>query len=374
MHFVHSLNEGGIERLLLELCRKTDRNRFEIQICCLNERGSIADEFTAEGIKLHFVNAKRDFSVTNVFQNISILFSIAGILRKERTDITHGHEFYSTVFSRISSVLAGVKKRYITLHNVYFWWGNGIHLLHKILSYITTAVICNSKATLEYSFMHDRISREKYILIYNGIDCSRFFPDKSKSEIIINEYSLDKNCKILMTVGSISFRKGFELLIEAFGKVSDEYKDLVLIIAGGIHYKEEEYFRKINKQISDLNLKGRVIITGSRNDISDILNSADIFIMPSVAEGFGLALAEAMAEEKICITSDIDPFKEILDGGEDGFMFKSGNAISLEEAIRKVLNSGEEDLNKIRNKARQKIIYKFSSERMVKEYEKLYSR
>lgn len=373
LHFVHSLNEGGIERLLLEICSKINKDKFEIQICCLYEKGIIAGEFESASVKLHFVNAKRDVSFKNVFHNIASIRKIIGIIKKEKIDVTHGHEFYSTIFSRISSVFGGVDKRYITLHNVYLWWSANVHKIQKMLSRFTTKIICNSKATLNYSLAHDKIDKNKYQLIYNGIDCDKFIPDKRFSDFLINQYSISPDSKVCMTVGGFSHRKGYEHLINAFGNLNKKRSDLILVMAGGKHFKEEEYYDKIISLISSHDLKDKVIITGNRNDINVILNSCDIFIMPSVAEGFGLALAEAMATEKICIASDIEPFKEIIENEVNGFLFESGNADSLEKKIERVLDSDEKYLQEIRRNARNKIKSDFSSERMIKEYEKLYS-
>jgi len=373
MHFVHSLNEGGIERLLLELCKKIDKNRFEIQICCLVEKGLIADEFERIGIKLHFVNAKRDFKIKNFIPNFFVLFKIVKLLKREKITITHGHEFYSTVFSRIASKLSGVKKRYITLHNVYHWWGKGIHKTQKFLSNFTSKIICNSKATLNYSLEHDKINREKYILIYNGIDCVRFSPKKSDKTKFLKEFNLSENQIICMSVGSISPRKGFEYLIKAADILHHSHPDLVFIIVGGKHYGEENEFEELRGLISKLNLNQRVIITGSRNDVSSILNFCDLFVMPSVVEGFGLALAEAMSMERVCIASDIEPFKEIMIDNKEGIFFKSEGERDLAAKIEQVLSMNKSELCEIKLNARKKVVSNFNSDTMVRDYEKLYS-
>ncbi|MEP7146434.1 MAG: glycosyltransferase [bacterium] len=372
MHFVHSLNEGGIERLLLELCNKTNKQKFEIQICCLVEKGILAAQFESAGIQIHFVNAQRDFSVNNIAPNFFVLIKIIKLLRKKNINITHGHEFFSTVFSRIAGVAAGIKKNFITLHNSYTWWGKGVHKTQKLLSYITTGIICNSKATLEYSLLHDRIKSEKYILIYNGIDCNRFMPKESSRKNFCEALKINESRFICMTVGSISPRKGLEYLIKAASILNEEFPDMVYVIVGGKHANEGSEFNRITDLFSDLNLESNIFITGSRNDISEILNYCDLYVMPSVVEGFGLALAEAMAEEKICIASDIAPFREILEDGENGFLFKTEDSIALAEKIKKVRVMSDDDLDKIKKRARVTIVDKFNSDTMIKNYEELY--
>ena len=195
LHIVHSLNEGGIERLLLEICKKIDKDKFEIQICCLVEKGIIVSEFESAGIKIHFVNAERYFTFKNIFINIISLFKIIKIINKESISIVHGHEFYSTIFSRISSLFTGVYKNYITLHNIYYWWGNNVHRIQKLLSIITTKIICNSVSTMNYSIVRDKIQKDKYELIYNGIDCDKFYPSSVNTKNILKELNIsdDKN-------------------------------------------------------------------------------------------------------------------------------------------------------------------------------------
>jgi len=179
--------------------------------------------------------------------------------------------------------------------------------------------------------------------------------------------------KIFMSVGSISHRKGYEYLINAFSNVSKDFPEMILIIVGDKHYNEEEYYDKIINLISELNIKDKVIITGNRNDINQILNLCSIFIMSSVAEGFGLALAEAMATEKVSIASDISPFKELITDNLDGYLFRSEDIHSLQRTIIKVLVSNEEELKRIGILARKKIITNFNSDKMIFEYERLYS-
>jgi len=324
------------------------------------------------GIRIHLLKARRDFNLKNIVYNFNVILKIRKLLLHEKIDITHGHEFFSTVFSRIASVLAGGKIRYITLHNVYYWWNADVHKFQKLLSYITTKVICNSKATMNYSKKFDKINPEKYVLIYNGIDCEKFKPQQIEKQKLLNEFFKGQQKKICLSVGSISHRKGFEHLIEAASTLKDKFPDLNFLIAGDRHHNEEDEYEKIKNLIDAKNLNDRVFITGNRNDVHLLLNSCDIFLMPSVAEGFGLALAEAMSSQCICIASDIEPFQEIIDNGVNGYLFKSKDSESLAEKITMILNKDKRELEKISVNARKKIEENFSSGKMMKQYEALY--
>lgn len=373
MHIVHSLNEGGIERLLLEMCLKLNKNKFNIQICCLVERGSIVSEFEKIGIRVHLINARRDFKLKNILPNTAALFRVIKLLRAEGIDITHGHEFFSTVFSRLAAIPARVKKRFITLHNVYYWWGPAIHKAQHFLSFFTTKVVCVSKAAMTYSLKHDKIDKEKYLLIYNGIDCVKFSPRSiDNKKLFLEEYNLANDQLICMSVGSISPRKNFTCLVKAANILRSKFPQIIYFIVGDKHYQEDFEYENIQGLIRDFKLEDRVIISGNRSDVNEILNFCDLYVMPSYVEGFGLALVEAMAVERVCVASDIEPFKEIVDNGKDGFLFESGNEHNLAEKIEEVLSMDKKCLKEVGSNARMKVIAKFSSQEMIRQYENLY--
>lgn len=372
LHVVHSLNDGGIERLLLEICKRIDRSKFEIQICCLTGLGDLAPEFEKLDIRLHVLDAKRDFSIVNVFVNLKKIFELRKLIKTENINITHGHEFYATVFSRISALLAGVKGRYITLHNMYYWWGFGIHFSQYVLSFITTRIICNSVSTMNYSLQKDKIIKRKYAVIYNGIDCEKFSGYSSDKKDFFAKLNLPPKDLVLVSIGNISPRKGYESAILAVNSIKNEFKSFMYFIVGGKHHQETDEYDRLNKIIKDNELEDLVLITGRRNDVEAFLSVCDFYLMPSVVEGFGISLAEALAMEKIVIASDIEPFKEIVDDGINGFFFKKGDYQDLAGRIKEVSKIDPEHLGDIRKKAREKVISMFDSGRMVEEYSKLY--
>jgi glycosyltransferase involved in cell wall biosynthesis len=151
------------------------------------------------------------------------------------------------------------------------------------------------------------------------------------------------------------------------------HPEIFFLIVGGKHHQETEEYYKITSLINEFKLQERVYIIGPRKDVEDIINFCDIFVMPSVVEGFGLSLAEAMSAERLVIASDIEPFKEIVDDGIDGFLFEAKDYNALAKAIEKILKLDSKDLLKIAENGRRKILERFSSKVMVNKYEELYS-
>jgi glycosyltransferase involved in cell wall biosynthesis len=177
-----------------------------------------------------------------------------------------------------------------------------------------------------------------------------------------------------MAVGNVSPRKGFEYLIRAADILKTEFNDMFYFIVGGKHHKETEEYEKLASLIDEMGLKKSVIITGRMSNVPEVLKYCDLYIMPSIVEGLGLSLIEALAMEKIAIASDIEPFKEIVDDNVNGFFFKSSDHSDLAEKIKMIRKTDEVSLLGIRQNARKTVLEKFNSDKMVKEYEDLYGK
>ncbi|MEA2092654.1 MAG: glycosyltransferase family 4 protein, partial [Patescibacteria group bacterium] len=119
-------------------------------------------------------------------------------------------------------------------------------------------------------------------------------------------------------------------------------------------------------------LDKKVFLKGSVNNVNEYLQSADIFIMPSLWEGFSIALLEAMASEKIIITTPVGGNTEAVEDNKTGFIVKPKDSKALAEKIDYVLSLPEEEKKRITENARKSVEERFSVEKMVGEYEKLY--
>lgn len=132
---------------------------------------------------------------------------------------------------------------------------------------------------------------------------------------------------LLLSVGELQKRKNHEAIIRALAKI--DRNDLKYIICGqGVL---EEHLRRL---ISDLNLDGRVILLGYRQDISEIMQAADIFAHPSVREGLGLASLEAMACGLPLITSDVQGIPDYVENGVTGYMCSPKDVDAYAENIK----------------------------------------
>ena len=119
------------------------------------------------------------------------------------------------------------------------------------------------------------------------------------------------------------------------------------------------------------NLENNIYFYDSRNDIKYIYNMFDLYVMSSVSEGLSLAAIEAMLMERICLFSDIGPFKELIVDKENGYLFETQNIENLSDKLTLILNL-HDNRSKIGENARISIIKKFNYQKMISEYYNMY--
>jgi len=327
--------------------------------------------------KVHFKN--RNIKLIDYFSNIKELFKLSKIIRTEKVDILYGHDFFSAFIIRLCYLLCflqfyHVKKVYISIHNLLFWLKKQHNLINRFLSIFTNKIVCVSNSVMEYSLKYDKIKKSKYEVIYNGIDVNEFVFSDDYRNSIRTEYNFEKDLLIIGTIGTISFRKGHHILIKAFKKFRLSHPNSLLVIFGGFRNidGEDNIKNEIDKLINGLGLCDYVKILKPRLDIHKAYSMFDIFVMPSIVEGFGLSLVEAMSCSSLTIASDIPPFKEILAHKKTGILFKSEDEDDLLRVLNEMYNLNDIDKNKLKNNARLSVIQNLSSEKMGKQFAELY--
>ena len=175
---------------------------------------------------------------------------------------------------------------------------------------------------------------------------------------------------IILSVGYISLVKGQDLLAEAFARIAPKFPQWKLVLVG--HTSEEAALSKIREIIHREKLEGRISIFANRDDIASLIKSAAIFALPSLHEGLGLALQEALFHGCACVGSRSGGIPELIEDGCNGLLVRPGNieelAIALERLIR------DEALRReFGARGRESILEKnMTANRMVESYRRIY--
>jgi glycosyltransferase involved in cell wall biosynthesis len=170
-----------------------------------------------------------------------------------------------------------------------------------------------------------------------------------------------------VTVARLHPEKGYEHLFQAVRSMREKVdRRVVLLVAGAGPF--EEAFRS---QVAALGCERDVRFLGFRGDAPSLMAAADLVVIPSLAEAFGIALAEALYIGTPVVATTVGGIPEIVDDGVDGVLVPPGNYEALAEAIAGLLNNPERRAG-MSGAGRDKVVQRFSFEAMVREYEAVY--
>jgi glycosyltransferase involved in cell wall biosynthesis len=223
-------------------------------------------------------------------------------------------------------------------------------------------IITVSKSTKKDVIKCLKFPEEKIKVIYNGVD-ERFKPLKNYNDVL-HKYNI--NPPYILYIGTLEPRKNIPALIKAFYKLKKRGIRHKLVIVGKKGWKYKQIFRVVE----DLNLRRDVVFTGyvSYNDLPKFYSAADLFVYPSLYEGFGLPPLEAMACGCPVITSNVSSLPEVV--GDAGFIVDPSDIGGLSRTIKELLANDSLRENVIRKGLKR--IKEFSWEKTAKESLKVY--
>ena len=166
---------------------------------------------------------------------------------------------------------------------------------------------------------------KKISLIENGVNLERFQVN-GNGENLRKEFGIDMTHKIIGSVGRLTEEKGHTYFLKAAKKILDLNNNCFFMIIG-----DGELRKKLEDEAKDLGINKRIIFTGKRTDIPELLSVMDIFVLPSLTEGQPMALLEAMAAKKPVIATTVGDIPKILKNGELGILAPPCNPAVIAE-------------------------------------------
>lgn len=364
LYLYQTLAVGGAEQLLFTTLKYLDRSDFTPLVYCIGENGQLGEEIEGLGISVKALNKKIYLS------NLEIVQDLVKIFKKEKPDILHTNLFYPNYFGRIAAIFSGVPVVVVTEHGTHSNFKNFFHHgIDFMLSFFTKKLIAVSHAVEKYLRRYSMIPSRKITVIYNAVDFDRF--DKA--------YVLDKdsvrqklgfsNSDILIgSVSNLAPWKGQDFLLRAYSKVIKNFPQAKLCIVGrnNAGFMEQlEVFTKKN------GIYDNVFFLGERRDIPEIMRAFDIFVFPSLTEGLGISLLEAMYMGLPAIASSIEGILEIIDNNQNGILVPSGDYDILYKKILLLLEN-KDTMQRIGLNAREHVKRFFSPHSYIEKLQQLY--
>ncbi|MGN6330785.1 MAG: glycosyltransferase [Motilibacteraceae bacterium] len=180
------------------------------------------------------------------------------------------------------------------------------------------------------------LSRQKLVVIPRGRDRAALGePGEERRKRVRQALGLDQDLELVLTVGRQEPQKAQHLLVEAFTRVAAKRPRSVLLIAG----RDGNNTRRVRAAIQRSGVSNRIHLLGARDDVPDLLAAADVFAFPSLSEGLGGSVLEAMALAVPIVSSDLPPIAEVTAG--TATLVPAGSAEFLAQALSRVLDDPE---------------------------------
>lgn len=353
-----TLPVGGAENHLLTVLKEINRSKYNPVICCIREKGEIGEEIERMGVDIITLSRK------SKSWNIRIIMDILKIIHQKNIQLIHAHLYHSNMYGRIAAAISKIPV-IITEHNVYQKYKIKRRVINWLLAKKTDKIIAVSEAVKRYVVSRDWVDASKIEVIYNGIDVKKFQSFLSKEEAR-HRIGIPVKCFLIGTIARLTEQKGHIYLIKAIDIIKGSIPNAKLVLVGSGPL--ESYLKA---EVSEKELNDYVIFLGSRRDIPDILKAMDIFVLPSLWEGLGIALLEAMASSIPVIATNVGGVPEIINNDINGLLVPPGDPFSLSQAIFD-LYKNEFKRQRLSKNGLETIENKFTSHCMVKKIENLY--
>ncbi len=225
-------------------------------------------------------------------------------------------------------------------------------------------MIAISGQVKEHLICDFKLDERKISVVNNGIDAANFGDfsarEKMRQALGVNDAPL------VGIIARLSDVKGHTYLLQAMQSVIKTFPSAKLLIVGEGKTKDA-----LVKEADDLGIKDNVLFLPEAENTKDVLAAMDIFVMPSLQEGLGLALMEAMAQGLAVVGSDVGGIKSLIQDKVTGLLVKPADPLGLIRAISDLLNDAAKRVLLAEN-AREFIINNFSQEKMVNQTERVY--
>ncbi len=299
--------------------------------------------------------------------DFNIVKQITGIIRENRVDMVHCHDFRSQMYGLISARLVGVPL-ITTCHG---WIANNFKgrvytVVDKFLLRFADHIITVSK-TMRRQLLKLGFSDAKISVIQNALIIDNYIPDVQDNRFR-RELMVGDKTAILLNIGRLSPEKGQDIFLQAAKKLLDMGQDLIFVLVG---IGPEEC--RLRQMAQDFGIEDRVVFAGYRDDMASIYNSADLVVQSSYTEGMPNVILEALLMSVPVVATDVGGTTEVVQEDFSGTVIPPHDLNALVYGIDDFLNDRSR-YRKMAEQGRRYIDENFNHLARVEKTEKVYNK
>ncbi len=373
----HTGRVSGAERVLINMVRGLDRSLYEPWVICPAD-GDLNRMIEAEGVpcvESPALSARFTLEPGLLIKTAASLCRFVAFTRKALSklepEIVHANTVRAGIVVSIASV--GSHRKVIWhVHDIL-----PIHWLSGIIRFIAwmawrTQIIAVSHAVAD-AFCRQLSFKNRVHVIHNGTDLSRFPFKQPGNSVLRKSFGVPENAFLICAVGQICARKGLLELLSAFMEIHSSAPKMHVVIAGKVVFPHEQKYLEILLRVAAMpELSGHVHFTGELRDVSALLRTADLLVLNSHEEPFGLVLVEAMSSGTPVLATRVGGIPEIVKDSVNGWLIERGDTTVLAAKLLELSRNGEA-LQSVAHAARTVTCPQLSLERFQSRLQRLYA-
>lgn len=358
LHVSTTISRGGAENHLYDLIRgQVGQAGAAVACAYLKEEPHWREPLERLGVQVVDLGLRR-------YGSPRPLLRLRRIIRRFRPDIVHAHGAPAEVYAWAALPTLGRRPVFVVTrheHRTRLFSLPGYDLLDRAITAASSRIIAVSQAVRASDVGRRPRARDKEVVVHHGLDLSALNPSPDARRRVRSEWGIGEDTVLIGTLARHSEEKSLDTLIEAVARLVESglpRERIALALVGSGPLTAE-----LQSLASSRNIADRVVWPGYRFDVPDILRAFDLFALPSIEEGFGLAVIEAMAADLPALTSALDSLQEIVAPGETGHVFPPRDVDALAALLRRLVDDPAER-RRLGANARRTVESKFTLDAM----------
>jgi len=322
LYMIEHLRQGGSERYVAELARSAPEFGVEPHVCVFSEGGIFFDEVRKAGIPLFVVPVKTLYHPST----LAHFLALSRYVRDQGIRVLHSFQPNANILGTLVAKATG-RPAVVSRRSLGDFGSLGSPRLEWIQKKITnrwgTRFLANSRAVLSASSSREGLCRDRFVLIYNGLDTDRFAPVENR-EPFRKDLDLEQDDFVFGISSGLRPVKGVDVAIRGFSRIAEEFPRALLLIAG-----DGPERHRLETLVRELGIGERVRFLGTRSDMQRLYPAMDVFVLTSHSEGFSNAVLEAMGMGLPVIATEVGGNIEMVTEGVSGFLVPPGDDETL---------------------------------------------
>jgi sugar transferase (PEP-CTERM/EpsH1 system associated) len=367
-HVLFRLGTGGLENGVVNLINTLPDDKYQHVVICMTDYSDFRNRINNNTVQVYCLNKRpgHDFAV---------YVRLWRLLQKIKPDILHTRNL-SALEAQLPGMLAGIKCRIHGEHGRDLADVDGTNwryvLLRRWFRPLVQRYIPMSKDLEGWLIKQIKVSEKKISQVYNGVDINRFTVNDEKPLWMLPMAFRAPELVLIGTVGRLDPVKDQITLVQAFIHLVNAHPELShqvrLVIVG-----EGELLSALQILVLDANVDHLVWFAGERHDVADIMQTLDLFVLPSINEGISNTILEAMASALPVIATEVGGNPELVIEGQTGYLVPKQDPIAMAAAFKRYLLQPQ--LLKLHGQAgRLRVVSTFSLSRMMTDYMAIYDK